>query len=85
MEEQILEMLKNSTIGVDDGYGDIIHCIDSDFFVDLSKKITSHVMGFIEWKDKNVGLPNRNGVYLYWEDHLTINGLYDYWIKNVHD
>jgi hypothetical protein len=38
---------------------------------------------FLLWKEEAVGRRNKSGVYLYWEDHYTLNELFDYWLKNI--
>ena len=48
-----------------------------------AKEIAEMMKEFIEWKDKHTGLPNKSGMYLYWEDHYSICTLFDYWFKNV--
>ena len=37
---------------------------------------------FLLWKEEAVGRRNKSGVYLYWEDHYTLDELFDYW-KNI--
>ena len=57
-------------------------------FVDpeeLAEEITSNFNKYMEWKDKNIGKPNKKGLYLYWEDHFTLNSLFNYWLTNVKD
>jgi hypothetical protein len=69
MKEQLLKII------LDNGWTDGDHIV--------GKEIETFVFEFIEWKDKDVGNPNRNGLYLYWEDHFTLLGLFDYWFKNI--
>ena len=49
-----------------------------------AEEIAIMMYTFIVWKDEKVGLPNRNGIYLYWENHFSINGLFEYWFKNIY-
>lgn len=52
---------------------------------DVEYTKTTHIMKFIEWKDKNVCSYNsKTKSYLYWEDHFkTIEEIYKYWLDNI--
>jgi hypothetical protein len=56
--------------------------------VELAKELNSlfddmYEEEFVKWKDKEVGNPNRNGLYLYWEDHFTLDELFKFWEEEV--
>jgi hypothetical protein len=65
---------------------------------ETSVKITSHVMEFIEWKDfsKKTYVDRENKKYVVFIEgrddnskeiavNMTLNELYQYWLKNVKD
>jgi hypothetical protein len=83
MEEQIINILVKHIIGCDDGFGGLNRGVMDDSIEDVAKEITIIMAQFIEWKDNNVGAANKNGKYLYWEDHFDLNGLFNYWILNI--
>jgi hypothetical protein len=71
IEEEVLKTLLEG--GWTDG--DNVEPIDN---------ITILFFEFIKWKDKNVGNPNKNGKYLYWEQHFTLEDLCNYWIIYIY-
>lgn len=75
MEKRILTVMnKNLQL-------DMLHPIKAK--KDTAKEITTIFNAFILWKDKTVGLPNKNGLYLYWEEHYTIETLFQFWHTNI--
>jgi hypothetical protein len=61
----------------------ILEILKENYFEEIPKEIASLFTRFIEWKDNYAGTPNKNGVYLYWEDHFDIDELFIYWIRTI--
>ena len=61
----------------------ILEIISENYFEEIPKEIATLFNLFIEWKDNNVGLPNRSGKYLYGEDHFDIDELFVYWLRTI--
>ena len=51
---------------------------------DIQNNIPNLFFEFIKWKDFVIGLPNKNGLYLYWEDHFTLEQLCNYWLVYIY-
>jgi hypothetical protein len=71
MEEQIQKIIEN------------YNGLRKPYSKTMASEITTHVMEFIAWKDKHVGTPNKNGTYLYYEDHFDLDDLYNYWRLHI--
>ena len=72
MKEQILEILDNK---LEEGFCSILGTKSA------ASEIASMMTEFLIWKEQNFPKSNSNDKYLLWEDHLTLDELFQYWLK----